>query len=82
MSTRGPTFVSSRDRRRDLRRRRRTRWAIGVLVGGALFVLGVALGEALHDNPQSGATTTSSRTIRPLPLPARTQTVTVTTSAP
>lgn len=47
------------------------------------FVVGIALGEALHDNPTGSGTQTIVRTLRPLPLPpaART-TVTVTTSNP
>lgn len=45
----------------------------------AVFAVGVALGEALHDNPGSGDTQTLIRTLRPLPLaPAARETVTVT----
>jgi hypothetical protein len=55
-----------------------------VLLGLALvvvFAIGVALGEALHDNPKPGGTQTIVRTLRPLPLvPAAQTTVTVTTS--
>jgi hypothetical protein len=53
-----------------------------VLIGAgvaAAFVLGVALGEALSDNPQPGGRQTLIRTLRPLPLvPAARATVTVT----
>jgi hypothetical protein len=53
-----------------------------LLVLGALvvaFVVGIALGEALHDNPEPGGTQTLVRTLHPLPLaPAARETVTVT----
>ena len=53
-----------------------------LLVGGGLvlaFALGIALGEALHDNPAPGGTQTLVRTLHPLPLaPAARETVTVT----
>jgi hypothetical protein len=49
----------------------------------AVFVVGIAVGEALHDNPQPGGSRTIVRTLRPLPLvPAARETVTVTTSNP
>jgi ferric-dicitrate binding protein FerR (iron transport regulator) len=66
--------VSTRDRRR--RRspaRRRLLWA---LVLALVFAVGVALGEALNDNPQPGSTTTQDRTFT---LPPESSTVTVTT---
>ena len=45
----------------------------------AVFAVGVAVGEALHDNPQPGGGQTLIRTLRPLPLaPAARETVTVT----
>jgi hypothetical protein len=67
--------------RRPRRRRLRRLFApLGVL---AVFGLGVALGEALHDNPKPGGTQTLVRTLNPLPLaPAPGTTVTVTTSKP
>jgi hypothetical protein len=53
-----------------------------LLVAGALvaaFVVGIAVGEALHDNPAPGGTQTLVRTLHPLPLaPAARETVTVT----
>ena len=52
-----------------------------LLVAGILvvFVLGLAVGEAIHDNPKPGGTQTRVRTLRPLPLaPAALETVTVT----
>ena len=55
--------------------------AVAVLV--VTFVVGIALGEALHDNPRGSGTQTLIRTLRPLPLaPAARTTVTVTTSSP
>jgi hypothetical protein len=51
-----------------------------VLAGVALvFAGGLALGEALHDNP-SGGTETLVRTLEPRPLPPARETVTVTVS--
>jgi hypothetical protein len=44
-----------------------------------IFVVGVAVGESLHDNPKPGGTQTLLRTLKPLPLaPAARETVTVT----
>lgn len=60
--------------------RRRLLLGAAVLVAGAvIFVVGIAVGEALHDNPKPGGTQTLVRTLRPLPLaPAARETVTVT----
>ena len=66
--------MSTRDRRR--RRsptRRRVVWALALAL---VFAVGVALGEALNDNPQPGSTTTQDRTFT---LPPESSTVTVTT---
>ena len=52
-----------------------------LLVAGLLlvFAIGIAVGEATHDNPQPGGTQTLVRTLKPLSLaPAALQTVTVT----
>ena len=66
--------MSSRDRRRRRNpARRRIFWA---LVLTLVFAVGVALGEALNDNPQPGSTTTQERTFT---LPPESSTVTVTT---
>jgi hypothetical protein len=46
------------ERARRRRRRRRGRVAFVVVLVLAVFALGVALGEALHDNPQPGGTQT------------------------
>jgi hypothetical protein len=57
---------------------------LAVVIGAVLlFVIGVAVGEALHDNPKPGGTQTIVRTLKPLPLaPAARETVTVTTQNP
>ena len=56
--------------------RRRLLLAVGLLV---VFAVGIAVGEAAHDNPKPGGTQTLVRTLRPLPLaPAALETVTVT----
>jgi hypothetical protein len=68
-----------RQRRRS---RRKGRALAAIVVVGAAFALGVALGQALHDNPHPGGTRTFVRTLRPLPLPPSRVTVTVTSSAP
>jgi hypothetical protein len=57
----------------------RRRLVIGL--GLALvFGVGVAVGEAINDNPEPGGMQTLVRTLRPVPLaPAALETVTVTT---
>jgi len=47
------------------RRRRRLRRLLVAVVVIAAFAVGVAVGEALHDNPKPGVTITTIRTIRP-----------------
>ncbi len=66
-------------RRRAQRRRRGIpwRWVGGVLLLVVVFAVGVALGEALHDNPKPGGEKTTQRTLRPVPLAPQTVTVTV-----
>ncbi len=69
-----------RPRPRAARRPRRLLVAAGLLV---VFAVGVALGQALQDNPSPGGTQTRVRTLRPLQLPpAARSTVTVTVSEP
>lgn len=56
---------------------------IALVVVGLLLtlVVGIALGEALHDNSTPSGTQTLVRTLQPLPLaPAAQGTVTVTTT--
>lgn len=77
------TEIDPTRRRRRARRRRRLSWRLLQLAAVvAVFAVGIALGEALHDdNPSPGGTRTLERSLTPLPLaPAReTVTVTVTT---
>ena len=57
----------------------------GLVAAGILlaFAVGIAVGEAVHDNPKPGGTQTLVRTLQPLPLaPAARKTVTVTTPNP
>jgi len=42
------------ERRRRRQRATAVRWAVRVAVALVLFGLGVAVGEALHDNPKPG----------------------------
>jgi hypothetical protein len=65
------------ERRRPPRRRSWLRFWISLLVIVAVFAAGLALGEALHDNP-SGGTQTLVRTLKPLEVPPARETVTVT----
>jgi hypothetical protein len=53
---------------RDARRRRRrradlARWCVRLLVVVIVFGLGIALGQALHDNPKPGATVSFEQTV-------------------
>lgn len=68
----------TRPPRRQRRRRPVLRLLVGLLVLVVVFGLGLALGEALHDNPSGGGTQTVVRTLKPLPLPPARETVTVT----
>jgi len=53
-----------RDARRRLRRRRElVRWSIRVLLVVLVFSLGIALGQAIQDNPTPGRTVTYDRTL-------------------
>jgi hypothetical protein len=64
---------------------RRSRVRTLLPLGGAVvaFLLGIAVGEALEDNPRPGGTQTLVRTLNPLPLvPAARETVTLTTTNP
>jgi hypothetical protein len=59
-------YDPSRRPRRDLRRRRRGRLGrVALVLAGAalLFAVGVAVGEALHDNPKPGGRRTYTATI-------------------
>ena len=53
---------------RDARRRRRrrgdlARWAVRLLVVVIVFGLGIAIGQALHDNPKPGGTISFEQTV-------------------
>jgi hypothetical protein len=47
------------------RRRRVPSWIVTLLLFILVFSLGVALGEALHDNPRPGGTQTIVQTFKP-----------------
>lgn len=68
------------------RRRASSRGPFPVIVALALlllaFALGIALGQALEENPQPGETQTSVRTLKPADLAPPPETVTVTVSRP
>lgn len=57
--------VERRPRRRRPRRSRPVYWLAALALAAILFGAGIALGEALHDNPKPGITQTSVRTIHP-----------------
>ena len=53
-------------RLRSRRRRRRVpSWIFVLLAVVLVFLLGIALGQALHDNPKPGGTQTLVRTFQP-----------------
>jgi hypothetical protein len=58
------TPVERTERRRRRRREEVMRWSIRILVAILVFALGIALGQALHDNPKPGETITLERTLR------------------
>jgi hypothetical protein len=64
-------------RRPPPRRLRRGRLLAGIAVLIAVFLVGIAFGAALHDNPKTGESTTFVRTFFPL---SPKKTVTITTS--
>lgn len=57
------TPVERNERRRLQRRREVIRWGTRALVVVLIFSLGVALGQAIQDNPQPGQTVTFDRTL-------------------
>jgi hypothetical protein len=56
--------VERRERRRRRRRDELTRWGIRVGIVLIVFALGIALGQALHDNPKPDGTISFERTLR------------------
>lgn len=75
-------MTSPAARSRPPRRRSRLLVTTGVaLLAGVALAVGIAVGEALHDNPAPGGTQSYVRTLVPQPLPpAAETTVTVTVS--
>jgi hypothetical protein len=57
------TEAERRKRRTERRRAEARRWGLLTLAAVVVFGLGVALGQALHDNPRPGGTTTLERTL-------------------
>lgn len=57
------TPVERSERRRRRRREELARWTIRIALVLLVFALGVALGQALHDNPKPGSTITLERTL-------------------
>jgi hypothetical protein len=57
------TPVERNERRRLRRRKEVIRWSIRVLLVVLVFSLGIALGQAIQDNPDSGNTVTFDRTL-------------------
>ena len=51
-------------RRRRQRREEIARWSFVAVAVLVFFALGIALGEALHDNPKPGGKVTLERTFR------------------
>jgi hypothetical protein len=58
------TPVERNARRRMRRRQEVIRWSVRGLVLILIFSLGVALGQAIQDNPEPGRTVTFDRTLR------------------
>ena len=52
-------------RRRGKRRSGPPRWLVAVVAAAILFAVGIALGEALKDNPKPNLTVTTTKTIVP-----------------
>lgn len=53
------------DRRRRRRKAQLVRWGARLAVVAVVFAVGVAVGEALHDNPRPGHPVTNIRTLPP-----------------
>jgi hypothetical protein len=41
------------------------RWAALVVAAAVVFAVGIAVGEAIHDNPKPGITLTTEKTVHP-----------------
>jgi ABC-type transporter Mla subunit MlaD len=58
--------VIERGQRRSRKRRRiPVGFLVGLLAAAAIFAVGIALGQALHDNPKPNLTVTSTKTLVP-----------------
>jgi hypothetical protein len=55
--------VERRERRRRRRKEELIRWGIRAGIALLIFLLGIALGQALHDNPKPNSTLTFERTL-------------------
>ena len=56
--------VERADRRRRRRRQELIRWGSRIAIALLVFLLGVAVGQALHDNPDPSSTITLERTLQ------------------
>jgi hypothetical protein len=54
-----------RERRPRKRRRIPLRYVAALAAAAVIFAVGIALGEALHDNPSPNLTVTSTKTLLP-----------------
>ena len=59
----GLSPVERRERRQRRRKQELIRWGIRAGIALLVFLLGIALGQALHDNPKTGSTLTFERTL-------------------
>jgi hypothetical protein len=57
--------IDREERARRRRRKQLLRWGTRLLVAAAVFALGIAVREALHDNPRPGGTQTIVTTFKP-----------------
>jgi hypothetical protein len=57
------TPVEREERRRRRRRQELIRWGVRIGLALVLFLLGVGLGQALHDNPKPDSTITLQQTL-------------------
>jgi hypothetical protein len=76
-----PPALRAPNRRLRGRRRRATRlgaWAARIALLLLALAVGIALGQAIRDNPESEQDRTYVRTLRPRGLPPAPETVTVT----
>lgn len=81
MTELGPLRPGFGERRRTRRMQvvRRAAWVLSFVV---VFGVGVALGEALHDNPRPGGSRTRIHTVTPVPVGRPRETVTLTVTRP